>query len=153
MGIGRAIAVRLAADGANLVIADCESAAEAAEDIRALGRRVLTVRCDISSPAEIADLRKQVIDEFARCDILVNNAGVFATRAFEEITFEDWKRMFAVNLDGMFLTVKALTRRNAQQPVGPRDQRRVQHARLGCSLPCRLYRQQRRRYRADARAG
>jgi len=108
MGLGRAIAERLAQDGADLVIADREAADEVAADIRAHGRRVLTVRCDISSPDEVDSLRRQIVAEFPRCDIVVNNAGIYATRAFEEITFEEWKRTFAVNLDSMFLTVKAL---------------------------------------------
>jgi NAD(P)-dependent dehydrogenase (short-subunit alcohol dehydrogenase family) len=108
MGIGRAVAVRLAEDGADVVIADRESANEVSEQIRACGRRVLTVRCDISSPDDVANLRDQIVETFGRCDILVNNAGVYATRAFEEITFEDWKRTFAINLDGMFLTTQAL---------------------------------------------
>lgn len=108
MGIGRAIAIRLAEDGADLVIADRQPADEAAGHIRSLGRRALTVSCDVSSPEDVSRLRDEIVGTFSRCDILVNNAGVYATRAFEDTTFEQWKRTFAINLDSMFLTTKAL---------------------------------------------
>ena len=108
MGIGAAIAIRLAEDGADLVIADRQPADEVSTEIRSLGRRVLAVQCDISLLDDVSRLRDQIIGTFSRCDILVNNAGVYATRAFEDTTFEDWKRTFAINLDSMFLMTKAL---------------------------------------------
>src|SRR5688572_1995913 len=91
-GIGRAIAVRLAEDGADLVIADREPADEVSDQIRSCGRRVLTVQCDISSQDDVSNLRDRTVGAFSHCGILVNNAGVYATRVFDEITFEDWKR-------------------------------------------------------------
>jgi NAD(P)-dependent dehydrogenase (short-subunit alcohol dehydrogenase family) len=106
-GIGRAAALRLAEDGADLVIADRQPADGLVAEIQALGRKALAVVCDISSPRDVADLHAQVAASFPRCDILLNNAGVYATRAFAEITFEEWRRTFAINLDGMFLVTQA----------------------------------------------
>ncbi len=107
MGFGRAIAVRLAQDGADVVLADREPAHETADEIAACGRRALSVSCDVSSQEDVSRLYETVAKAFGRCDILVNNAGVFATRPFDDIAFADWKRTFAVNLDAMFLTAKA----------------------------------------------
>lgn len=107
-GIGRAIAIRLAENGADVAIADRQPADEVMEQVRSLDRRTLAVQCDVSSPDDVSRLRDQIVGKFSRCDILVNNAGVYATRAFEETTFEDWKRTFAINLDSMFLTTQAL---------------------------------------------
>jgi NAD(P)-dependent dehydrogenase (short-subunit alcohol dehydrogenase family) len=107
MGIGRAIAVRLGQDGAAVVIADREPADETSAEIAALDGRVLSVRCDVSAPDEIEKLSRAVAAAFQRCDILVNNVGVFATRPFDQITFEIWKQTFSINLDSMFLTTKA----------------------------------------------
>lgn len=107
MGIGRALATRLAEDGADVVIADRAPAGEVSADILALDRRALYVRCDVSVPEEIERLSSEVAAAFGRCDILVNNVGIFDSRPFDQITFEIWKRTLAVNLDSMFLTAKA----------------------------------------------
>ena len=106
MGIGRAIAARLAQDGADLVIADRENADEAVDQISSQGGRAMAFLCDVSSRDDVDRLGRDVEKAYGRCDILVNNAGVFSTRPFDEITFDDWKRTFAINLDAMFLTTK-----------------------------------------------
>jgi NAD(P)-dependent dehydrogenase (short-subunit alcohol dehydrogenase family) len=107
MGIGRAIAVRLGRDGAAIVIADREPADEVSAEIAALDGRVISVRCDVSIPDEIEKLSREVTVAFQRCDILVNNVGIFATRPFDQITFEIWKQTLSANLDSMFLVTKA----------------------------------------------
>lgn len=106
-GIGRAIAERLAAEGADIAIADLAAADQTEAVINALGRRTLALKCDVSNPDEVASFGKQVIEQFGHCDILVNNAGIYPMQAFEEISFEQWKRMFAINVDSQFLMAQA----------------------------------------------
>lgn len=108
-GIGQAYAKRLAEDGAHVALADLEMAEETAAIVRAAGREALAVRCDVSSPDDVATLAAEVERAFGRCDILINNAGIFPNQAFEEVTFEDWRRVMSINLDSMFLTAKAFT--------------------------------------------
>ncbi|MFL6795875.1 MAG: SDR family NAD(P)-dependent oxidoreductase [Xanthobacteraceae bacterium] len=108
MGIGRAIALRLAQDGADIVIADRQPAEGLVAELNGLGRKVLTVRCDVSSPTDVAHLRERFFHEFEACGILVNNAGIYATRPFEKITYDEWRRTLAINLDAMFLVTQAL---------------------------------------------
>jgi NAD(P)-dependent dehydrogenase (short-subunit alcohol dehydrogenase family) len=67
----------------------------------------VAVRCDVSEPAQVAALAQAVEGQFGRCDILVNNAGIYPIQMFDEMTFADWRRLMAVNLDAQFLTIKA----------------------------------------------
>lgn len=106
-GIGRAIAERFAAEGADIVIADLAPAEQTAEAVRTLGRTALVLKCDVSSPEEVAEFGRQMLKRFCRCDILVNNAGIYPMQAFEKISFEQWKRMFAINVDSQFLMAQA----------------------------------------------
>lgn len=103
-GLGEAFAVRLAEDGRDLVLADLRPADETAALVRAAGGRALVVQCDVTDEQSVADLARAVRDEYARCDILVNNAGIYPIQPFGEITFEDWRRVHAVNIDAMYLT-------------------------------------------------
>lgn len=106
-GIGRAIAERFAAEGADIAIADLVPAPEAEAVIRNTGRRVLTVKCDVSQPGDVEAFGKQVISTFGRCDILVNNAGIYPLIPFDELTFDQWKKTFEINVDSGFLMAKA----------------------------------------------
>lgn len=105
-GIGQAYAVRLAQDGAHVVVADLEAADETVAVIEGLGRRALGVALDVSSPADVAHLARRVDEAFGQCDILVNNAGIYPVQNFEDISYDDWRRVMAVNLDAMFLTAQ-----------------------------------------------
>jgi NAD(P)-dependent dehydrogenase (short-subunit alcohol dehydrogenase family) len=106
-GIGRAYSERLASEGADVVCVDLKDAAETVGQVEAAGRRAAAYRCDISSPDEVAELARSVASDFGRCDILVNNAGIYPVQMFDEIEWEDWRRMFSVNLDAAFLLCKA----------------------------------------------
>ena len=75
--------------------------------MKAAGGSALAVSCDVSKPADVAALAQAVEAQFGRCDILVNNAGMYPIQTFDEMTFEDWRRIMSVNLDGQFLTIKA----------------------------------------------
>jgi len=106
-GIGQASAVRLAEEGARIVIADRNNADKTLQLIAKAGGQATAVSCDVTDPASVAGLKKEVEKGGGGCDILVNNAGVYPMQTFDEISFEDWRRVFAVNLDSMFLMTKA----------------------------------------------
>jgi len=108
--IGRAIALTLAASGADVAITyrDSQSAAEATvRELAALDVDALGVRTDLGDAQSIHETVAAVVDEFGRLDILVNNAGVFESAALESITVEQWDRMFATNTRAPFLVAQA----------------------------------------------
>ena len=107
MGIGQAYARRLGQEGATIVAADIQGADATIEEVKAAGGSGLAIGCDVSKPAEVTALAQAVEKELGRCDILVNNAGVYPIQTFDEMTFEDWRRIMSINLDGQFLTIKA----------------------------------------------
>jgi NAD(P)-dependent dehydrogenase (short-subunit alcohol dehydrogenase family) len=107
-GIGQASAVRLAEEGARIVIADRDKAQETLRLIEGVGGHAIAVQCDVSDPASVGALKGEVEKNGGRCDILVNNAGIYPVQTFDEITFDDWRRVLSVNLDSMFLMTKAV---------------------------------------------
>jgi len=106
-GIGQASAVRLAEDGAQVFVADRAEAEQTLKMIANAGGKARAVECDVSSPASVAALKGEVEKNGGRCDILVNNAGIYPMQPFDEISFDDWRRVLSVNLDSMFLMTKA----------------------------------------------
>jgi 3-oxoacyl-[acyl-carrier protein] reductase len=106
-GIGQAFAQRLAQDGAHIVIADMSPAAETVQLVKKAGRDVLAWQGDVSSESSVNALLTEVTARFGRCDILVNCAGIFPSQPFAEMTFTDWRRVQAVNLDSVFLMCAA----------------------------------------------
>jgi 3-oxoacyl-(acyl-carrier-protein) reductase len=108
-GIGKGIAVRLAEEGANVVIADVnlEIATETANEIKALGRKTLPVKTDVSNAEDAKNLIESTIREFGRLDILVNNAGINRDAMLHKMTFEQWDQVIAVNLTGTFYCLQA----------------------------------------------
>lgn len=105
-GLGRAIALGFAQEGASLVInylSDIEAAQNVAESIRQMGGKAVTVRADVSIRADIKRLFFNAHKEFGKVDILVNNAGINKRGWFSEITDEDWDVIMATNLKGPFI--------------------------------------------------
>lgn len=104
-GIGAAIAKELANDGHKVVVADIngDGAARVAAEING---HAITV--DVSNPEQIAALTSEVISRFGRIDILVNDAALVPFVPWEEITFEEWRRVMSVNLDGLFLMIRSV---------------------------------------------
>jgi hypothetical protein len=102
-GIGQAFAQRLARDGAHIVIADLLPATDTAKLVQEAGRQVLASNCDVSSESSVNALAAEVTARFGRCDILINCAGIYPRQPFAEMTFADWRRMQAINLDSVFL--------------------------------------------------
>jgi 3-oxoacyl-[acyl-carrier protein] reductase/pteridine reductase len=108
--IGRAIAMALAAGGANVAITYRGSQGEAEETVRDLAAfdvDALAVRTDLGDAESIRETVAAVVEEFGRLDILVNNAGVFESAALESITAEQWDHMFATNTRAPFLMAQA----------------------------------------------
>lgn len=105
-GIGRAIALRFAAEGADVVVnyrADEAAAQETAAAVAATGRRALCVRADVTRRDEVRALFARTVERFGRLDLLVNNAGINRVCFFEEITDQDWDDILATNLKGPFI--------------------------------------------------
>jgi len=112
-GIGRAIAVALARDGADVGVnfLDDASAAEGvAGEIRGLGRRAVTVQGDVSRAASVESMVKTVVDALGPPDVLVNNAGVFPRAVFLELSEREWDHVLGTNLKGSFLCAQAVAR-------------------------------------------
>ncbi|CDX32953.1 3-oxoacyl-(acyl-carrier-protein) reductase [Mesorhizobium plurifarium] len=107
-GIGRAFSIRLAAEGANVAIADIADGVHTVAAIKEVGGNAVAVRCDMTSEAEIAAMAKVAGDTFGGCDILVHNAGIYPTTLFEQMSFAEWRHVLALNLDSMFHLTKAV---------------------------------------------
>lgn len=108
--IGRAIALALAAEGANVAITYRDSKKQAEQtvcDLESLGVRAIAVQADLREPANIRDAVERIVKELGTVDILVNNAGRFETARLEDISVEQWDRMFEANTRGPFLTTQA----------------------------------------------
>ena len=119
--IGRSIALRLAADGADLVVNYATSKSEADEvvrEIEALGRRAVAIQGNVSRRSEVEVLFAAAIEKFGRLDILVNNAGMFFPVEFADITDEQWDRIMDTNLKAQFLCAQAAAPIMKQQGRG-----------------------------------
>jgi 3-oxoacyl-[acyl-carrier protein] reductase len=108
-GIGRAIAERLAQDGATVVVNYGKSADKAKQvvaGIEAKGGRAVAVQADMSKAADAGRLVKDTVKTFGRLDILVNNAGMFMFKPLTETTEDEFDRMFALNTKGPYFALK-----------------------------------------------
>ncbi|MCU4160383.1 3-hydroxybutyrate dehydrogenase [Acidiphilium sp. AL] len=111
-GIGKKIAVVFAREGANVCVADVDmSGAETtAREIRLDGGIAIAQRMDVTNEVQVNEVTDRVAIEFEGIDILVSNAGTQHLDTIADLTFENWKRVLAVHLDGAFLTTKACLR-------------------------------------------
>ena len=109
-GIGKAIAIALAREGANVVVNDIDiQIAEAVvKEIKSLNRKALAIRVDVSDSKEVNRMVQLAIKKFKRVDILVNNAAIIKRGSIEELKEEDWDRVIDVNLKGTFNCMKAV---------------------------------------------
>ncbi|SPD73406.1 (S)-1-Phenylethanol dehydrogenase [uncultured Desulfobacterium sp.] len=112
-GIGRAYCLRLAKEGAKVVVADLnmENATMVAKEIENAGGVGFAWKVDVSSESETQEMAKAAIDQFGNIDILVNNAAYMAEcsyKPFTAYTVEEWERCFAVNVKGAWLCTKAV---------------------------------------------
>jgi 3-oxoacyl-[acyl-carrier protein] reductase len=113
-GIGKGIALALAADGADIVVNDKSLGAEGiavADSVRVLGRRSLLVEADVSVEDEVKRMFAAIDAEFGRIDVLVNNAGTTKSQTIDQASLADWNQVMAVNLTSCFLCSKAAMER------------------------------------------
>jgi len=116
-GIGEAVALRLAEDGADVALTfqhSAERAAEVVDRIKALGRRALAVRADSADPQAVREAVDRAAAEFGRLDILVNNAGIGVLGAVEDLSLDDVDRVLSVNVRAPFVAVQAALRHMAE---------------------------------------
>ena len=110
-GIGKALARRLAADGASVVVADLQRFDEAAAEIaQATGSRTLGLQIDVASESDAARMASEAVKAFGRIDVLVNNAALFSTlqlKPFEDIPLAEWRKVMDVNVLGVALCCRA----------------------------------------------
>ncbi len=108
-GIGKAIALALAREGADVAIADIqdEKARAVAQTVEAQGRRALAIHCDVSNSTEVNAMVAQVVSTWSGLDILVNNAAVIAPGLFWQLSDEDWHRIIRTNLNSVFFCSRA----------------------------------------------
>ena len=113
VGIGKAYAHGLAKEGAKVVVADIQEAEakKVAMDIKSAGGEALAVAVDVTSPKKTQAMAEATLKEYGRIDILINNAGLYSAlkkKNFMEIDTDEWDRVMAVNVKGLFLCVKAV---------------------------------------------
>jgi 3-oxoacyl-[acyl-carrier protein] reductase len=110
-GIGRATALRLAQEGADVAVnylRDADGAAAVVADAAAAGSRAIAVRADVSDEAQVAEMVHRTMRELGAVEIAVNNAAIFPWQAWNDISGEDWDRVLAVDLKGCFLVSRAV---------------------------------------------
>jgi 3-oxoacyl-[acyl-carrier protein] reductase len=120
-GIGRAVALRLAADGANVVVnynARGDAAEEVARNARDCGVEALVVQADVAQVADVERLVQATLDRFQRIDVLVNNAGITRDTLIMRMAEDDWDAVISTNLKSAFLVTKAAMRPMLRQRAG-----------------------------------
>ncbi|WP_342752844.1 3-oxoacyl-[acyl-carrier-protein] reductase [Shouchella clausii] len=120
-GIGKAIALELAAKGANIVVnyaGNRDRAEEVVANIKALGQEAFAYQADVASEGEVAAMMKEAIGRFQSIDILVNNAGITKDNLFMRMKEDEWDDVININLKGVFNCSKAVTRQMMKQRSG-----------------------------------
>jgi NAD(P)-dependent dehydrogenase (short-subunit alcohol dehydrogenase family) len=119
-GIGRGIVLTMARQGADIAIPDIQvlNADKVAEEVKALGRKVLAMKCDVTSSADVKTMVDRTRDQLGRIDILVNNAGTSWGAAAEDVPLAAWQKVIDVNLTGAFLFAQAVGRELIRQGDG-----------------------------------
>ena len=121
-GIGKAIAIALANEGADVAIADLqmEKAEAVAAQLQAMGRQALVVQCDVGDSAQVDRMMKQVREHLGRVHILVNNAAIIAQGVFWTVTDEAWNKIIRNNLSSVFYCSRAAAKIMIDQKQGGR---------------------------------
>ena len=122
-GIGQAIAVAFAEEGASVVVdyvGEASSAADTLAKISSIGGHAIAVAADVSAPEQVSGLIQQTIAAFGKLDILVNNAGIEKKFPFVDYPLDEWQKIMAVNLTGPFLCCQAAAKQMIAQGTGGR---------------------------------
>ncbi|WP_077622054.1 3-oxoacyl-[acyl-carrier-protein] reductase [Sediminibacillus massiliensis] len=120
-GIGRAIAVELAKQGANIAVnyaGNEEKAQQVVDEIERAGSKAFAIKADVSNQEEVTAMIKSVVGEFGSLDILVNNAGITKDNLLMRMKEEEFDQVIDTNLKGVFLCTKGVTRQMMKQKSG-----------------------------------
>ncbi|WP_279222263.1 3-oxoacyl-[acyl-carrier-protein] reductase [Anaerophilus nitritogenes] len=120
-GIGKAIALKLADLGANIVVnytSNPQKAEEVVEEIKKIGREAIALKADVSNSEEVAEFIKEVESKFESIDILINNAGITKDNLLMRMKEEDWDQVISINLKGTYNCTKAVTKKMMKQRSG-----------------------------------
>ncbi|MCM3572807.1 MULTISPECIES: 3-oxoacyl-[acyl-carrier-protein] reductase [Mesobacillus] len=120
-GIGREIALELAREGASVAVNYAGSEAKALEvvdEIKAMGQDAFAIQADVSNSESVNDMVKETIERFGKLDILVNNAGITKDNLLMRMKESEWDDVININLKGVFLCTKAVTRQMMKQRSG-----------------------------------
>ncbi|HEX2923117.1 MAG TPA: glucose 1-dehydrogenase [Chloroflexota bacterium] len=119
-GIGKSVCLRLAHDGADIVVVDMnlDGAKATADEVRAIGRRALEVQVNVTVPAQIQSMVDAAVDKFGKIDILVACAGIVQQKRLLDVTEQEWDRLFAVNCKGVFFTDQIVAKQMVKQGGG-----------------------------------
>ena len=120
VGIGFGISNRLAEAGANVVIAsrNIDEAQKAADELTQKGYKVLAVKTDVANEEDVRNLLQETIKRFESIDVLVNNAGIFPFTLLKDMKIDDFDKVIATNLRGVFFTVKFVSEQMIKQGKG-----------------------------------
>ncbi|MFY9173820.1 MAG: 3-oxoacyl-ACP reductase FabG [Peptococcia bacterium] len=117
-GIGEATCLKFAEEGAKVVVADMAGAEQVAEAIKAKGGEALAVTVDVTNPESVDKMIADTVAAFGKLDCIVNNAGITADAQLLKMTDEQWEKVIAVNLKGVYLCGKAAAKQMATQETG-----------------------------------
>jgi 3-oxoacyl-[acyl-carrier protein] reductase len=119
-GIGKAVALLLARNGADIVVSDInlEKAEETAKEIQAVGRKAIAIKVDVASLRDVERMVQAVIEHFGHIDILINNAGITRDKLILRMAEEDWDAVLNINLKGTFNCTKVVVRHMSKQRSG-----------------------------------
>src|SRR5260370_10125674 len=120
-GIGRAVALALAEEGADVAVnyvASETDAKDVAERVRKLGRRAMLAQADVADYPDTFRMAQEVLKEFGHLDILVNNAGINSDKTFVKMDHASWRKVLAINLDGVFNCTKVFIDQMLQRSYG-----------------------------------
>jgi glucose 1-dehydrogenase len=122
-GIGKAIALAMGQNGANVVVnfvVDEPAAQSVVQEIIAMGTLAIAIRADVSNEEEVQHMFEMAIENFGTIDIMVNNAGLQRDSAFQDMTLDQWNKVIGVNLTGQFLCSREAVREFLRR--GPRPE-------------------------------
>jgi len=120
-GIGRAIAVKFAKEGADVLVNYTrrpETANETAKEIEKLGRQAVVVKADVANKKDVDNMAKAALDKFGKVDILVNNAGISNPAMLYKMSEEQWDQVVDIHLKGAFLCTQAVSHRMRERKYG-----------------------------------
>jgi 3-oxoacyl-[acyl-carrier protein] reductase len=119
-GIGKAVALAFAKEGADLVVVDLDTdlAEGTAKEIETMGRRAMAIKTDVSIRDQVEELVKKTVEHFGRIDIWVNNAGIVRPAMLHKMTYEQWKDVIDVHLNGTFYCLQTVAKVMMEQKSG-----------------------------------